>query len=332
MKVLVEQSASDTEPLQFGVPQGSCAGPVIFTLYISAFNRVVQKYPADLYGYADDHNIAFKFQAGNSQNEAAVFQQLDSCLNDIIQWMTAFKLKMNQSKTEIIVYGTRNNLVKLNITSVNVGECIVKCVNHVRDLGVTLTNTLNFDKHIQKKCQIAHVQLRNLRAIRRHLTQKSTETLVHGLVHSHIDFCNGLFTEVPAYQVSKLQRVQNHAARVVMNVSYEQPSDELLIKIHWLPVKDRIMFKVLAIAFRVINGTAPVYLREMFVPTRGRYRLRSQSETNFNIPRRRTKLADRSLSVVGPKWWNDLPCELKNIQSEASFRSKLKTHLFSRVY
>ena len=148
MKVLVDQSVSDTEPLRFGVPQGSCAGPVIFTLYISALNRVVQKYPEDLYGYADDHKIAFKIQAGNSQNETTILQQLDNCLNDIIRWMTSFKLKMNQSKTEIIMYGTRQQLAKLNITSVNVGGCDVKCVGHVRDLGVIMTNTLNFDRHI----------------------------------------------------------------------------------------------------------------------------------------------------------------------------------------
>ena len=191
-----------------------------------------------------------------------------------------------------------------------------------------MTNTLNFDIHIQKKCQIAHVQLRNLKAIRKHLTQKSTETLVHGLVHSHIDFCNGLFTEIPAYQINKLQRVQNHAARVVLSSSHDQPSAVLLKQLHWLPVKARIMFKVLVMVFRVINGTAPVYLREMFAPTQGRYRLRSQSDIYFHIPRRRTRMADRSFAVVGPKWWNNLPSDLKNIDSEQNFRSRLKTYLF----
>jgi len=140
---------------------------------------------------------------------------------------------------------------------------------------------------------------------------------------------------IPKFQPTKstnYSESKNHAARVVMNASYEQPSAELLKELHWLPVKARVMFKVLVIVFRVINGTAPVYLREMFVPTRQRYRLRSQSDTNFNIPRRRTKLADRSMAVVGPKWWNDLPSYLKNIQSEASFRSKLKTHLFRQFY
>lgn len=131
MKVLIEQSASDTEPLKFEVPQGSCAGPVIFTLYISALNRVVQKYPADFYGYADDHKIAFRIQAGNSENENFVLQQLSSCLSNIITWMTTFKLKMNNSKTEVILYGTRQQLAKLNISCINAGGCEVQCKDHV---------------------------------------------------------------------------------------------------------------------------------------------------------------------------------------------------------
>lgn len=92
------------------------------------------------------------------------------------------------------------------------------------------------------------------------------------------------------------------------------------------------MFKILVTVFRVINGTAPAYLKEMFTPLQGRYQLRSKSELCFTVPRRRTKLADRSLAVVGPKWWNALPSSLKNIKSEASFKSKLKSHLFRQFH
>jgi hypothetical protein len=332
MKVQIENSTSDSELLKFGVPQGSCAGPVLFTMYIAALNRVVKKYPASLYGYADDHKIAFRIQAGNLHNESVVMQQLEGCLDDIISWMTKFKLKMNNSKTEIIIYGTRQQLSKLNIASVRVGGCQVKCVDHVRDLGVYMTNTLNFDHHIQKKCQIAHVQLRNLKQIRRHLSQKSTESLVHGLVHSHIDFCNGLFADIPSYQIDKLQRVQNHAARLVTNASFDQPSANLLKQLHWLPVRARIMFKIIVTVFRIVNNTSPNYLKEMFLQSKSRYRLRSRSDRNFIVPRRRTKLADRSLAVVGPKLWNELPNDLKNICSELEFRRKLKTHLFTQFY
>ena len=66
MKVVIENSFSDTEHLKFGVPQGSCADPVIFTMYIAALKNIVQKYNLELYGYADDHKIAFRIQIGDA--------------------------------------------------------------------------------------------------------------------------------------------------------------------------------------------------------------------------------------------------------------------------
>ncbi len=205
-----------------------------------------------------------------------------------------------------------------------------------RDLDVQMNSTLNFDNHIQKKCQIAHMQLRNLKAIRKHLTQNSAEILVHGLIHSHLDFCNGLFTNIPAYQLDKLQRVQNHAARVVTGATYDQPSAEILKTLHWLPVRARIMYKVIVTVFRVVNGTAPLYIRKLFNPIQGQYRQRLRSSSSsviqFEIPTTRTKLADRSLAVVGPKWWNLLPNHLQNLACESLFKSKLKTYLFGRFY
>ena len=169
-------------------------------MYISVLKKIAQKYNLELYGYADDHKIAFRIQAGDAQNQANVLKQLNECLKEILQWMTMYKLEMNNSKTEIMLYGTKQQLAKVKIPSVNVGGVEVKCVDHatVRDLGVLMENILSFDRLIRKKCQIAHVQLRNLKGISKHLSQKSTEILVHGLIHSHIDFCNGLFSDIPA--------------------------------------------------------------------------------------------------------------------------------------
>jgi hypothetical protein len=71
------------------------------------------------------------------------------------------------------------------------------------------------------------MQSRNLKVIRTHLTQKSAEILVHGLIHSHLDFCNGLFADISAYQLDKLQRVLNHAARIATAAAYYQSSAEI---------------------------------------------------------------------------------------------------------
>ena len=92
------------------------------------------------------------------------------------------------------------------------------------------------------------------------------------------------------------------------------------------------MFKVLVIVFRVVKGTVPIYLQSMFTHAQGSYRLRSSVGIKFRVPRHRTKIADRSLAVVGPKWWNVLPGHLKSADSETTFKSKLKTYLFERFH
>ena len=84
--------------------------------------------------------------------------------------------------------------------------------------------------------------------------------------------------------------------------------------------------------FRVVQGTAPVYLGSIFKRVQGNYRLRSTNEIRFIVPRTRTRVAERSIATVGPKWWNALPNDIKTCTNETSFRNKLKTHLFAKFY
>ena len=87
------------------------------------------------------------------------------------------------------------------------------------------------------------------------------------------------------------------------------------------------MFKILVTVSRDVQGTAPVYLGSMFKRVHGNYRLRSSNEIRFIVPRTRTRVADRSITTDGPKWWNALPNDIKTCTNETSFRNKLKTHL-----
>ena len=88
MRVLVKNSTSKSIYVNYGIPQGSCAGPVVFTLYIISLNKVVRKYSPELYGYADDHKLAMTYLAGNNDVEASIKSELETCLQDIIGWMT----------------------------------------------------------------------------------------------------------------------------------------------------------------------------------------------------------------------------------------------------
>ena len=107
-----------------------------------------------------------------------------------------------------------------------------------------------------------------------------------------------------------------------------------LYDLHWLPISRWIQYKTALICFHIVSGTAPPYLTELhhlYSPSRS---LRSSADTRiFRIPRmgRRT-LGERSCQYIGPVLWNSLPFSVRHSSSLSSFKSKLKTHLFSSAY
>ena len=123
---------------------------------------------------------------------------------------------------------------------------------------------------------------------------------MHGLIYSHLYFCSGFLTEISKYQIDRLQRVKKRAARIVIDVPHSQPCNEILRPLLWLTINARVMFNVLVLMFRTKCETASTYIRELF--TTGERRYRSSDKKDFDIPRTLTKMTDRSIAVIGPKW------------------------------
>ena len=114
-----------------------------------------------------------------------------------------------------------------------------------------------------KASSVAFFHLYNIRRIRKYISKENTETLIHAFVSSRIDYCNSLLYGVPNCHLHKLQRVQNAAVRLIFEESKYCHVTPLLKSLHWLPVKYRIIFKVLLITFKAIHGLAPVYISEL---------------------------------------------------------------------
>ncbi len=259
------------------LPQGSCLGPVNFTQYASTLFDVIHKHLESAHGYADDHQVYLAFSPNTLSSQQNAIAKMEECLRDIKSWMLKYELKMNDSKTEFLIIGSHQQLEKIEFDSIRVGHCVVKAVDSVRDLGAYLDKNMSMDTHIATKCCAAFMQLYNLRRIRKYLTRQATETLVHSFIFSHIDYCNALLHEVPDYQIAKLQRIQNMAAKLIFRQPKFSHVSPLLTELHWLPVKYRINFKLHILTFKGIHQLAPEYICNMFIVKSNRYSYRSST-------------------------------------------------------
>jgi len=122
---------------------------------------------------------------------------------------------------------------------------------------------INGSSHNENKlCSILLFNLYNIRRIRKYFSKECTETLIHAFISSRIDYCNSLLYGLPAYQIQKLQRVQNSAACLLFEESKFCHITPLLRALHWLPVAYRIVFKMLLLTFKAIHKLAPTYISE----------------------------------------------------------------------
>ena len=194
-------------------------------------------------------------------------------------------------------------------------------------------------EHVRKICCSAYYQLRQLRVVRKSLSTKACEALVHAFVSNWLDYCNCLLFGIADKQLDFLQSVLSSAARLVLRKrKFDSISSDMRDKLHWLPVKQRIYYKICMLVYKCRRNEAPVYLVEMLHPVvpSSRYNLRSEFEKmyDFVIPRTRSvRSGPRSFSVSDPTLWNSLPFSVKETASLniGTFNKVLKTILFSRI-
>ena len=198
-----------------------------------------------------------------------------------------------------------------------------------------LDRNLSMDAHITRTCSTAFYYLYNIRRIRPYLSRQTTEILVHAFITSRLDYCNSLFYGIPSYQLHKLQRIQNAAARLIFRESKFCHITPLQRLLHWLRVKQRIQFMILLLNFRAIHGSSPQYIMDLITvkePTR--YCLRSQNSITLMRPRGKflETLGDRSFSAAAPKVWNSLPAEIRNLDVLTCLNHQLRLLFLTNIF
>ena len=167
------------------------------------------------------------------------------CVAEIRMWTSSNFLKLNDSKTEVIVFGSAQQLKKTELNTIRIGYCLVTVTHDVRNLGVQFDADMRMESQVTAVCKSAICHLRTISRIRRYLTAESTEQVIHAFVTSRLDVGNALLHRLPLNQI-RLQIVQNWAARLVDGATELSLAIPLLINLRWLPIAVRVELKNIA--------------------------------------------------------------------------------------
>ena len=147
------------------------------------------------------------------------------------------------------------------------------------------------------------------------LSDETAQMIACSIVASRLDYCNTILYGAPQSSLDKLQRVQNNLARVVCQRSRITDARPLLQSLHWLPIRERILYKTALLTFKTRLASSPPYLADLLqlrLPTRS---LRSSDAPLLTVPRTQTALAARAFSVAAPTVWNSLPSNVWSCDS-----------------
>ena len=284
--VQIRDTSSSDRQVTCGLPQGSVLGPILYLVFTSPLGAILRRHGVGFHMYADDTQLYLGdhgMETTKVEDFVSARTRVEVCLRELNQWMLLNSLRLNNDKTELLVLHAKHR-PKSPLDSITVGDDTVEPTSSARNIGAVFDDTMSFEEHVNELCRTALYHIRNISRIRPCLSIDSTKTLVHALVTSRLDHCNSFLYGLPGYLIQRLQYVMNAAAKVITCKRKFDHVTPLLIELHWLPVRQRIVFKILLYIFKALHGATPTYPTELISPYVPRRALRSADQLLLEQP------------------------------------------------
>jgi hypothetical protein len=334
-RVKVGNVYSKQQILDFGLPQGSCVGPKMFSFYTHPIADIIKRYnDVNFHCYAEDTQLYISFDPRVPGESEKALSVLTKCIDEVSGWMAQNMLCLNNDKTEFIIVANPRFLNSLSDISLRVGDTIINPRPHVRNLGVEFDSSLNMSHHVSTLCRSLNFHLRNLSRIRMFIDDATCHHAVRALITSRLDYSNSLLYGTATKEINRLQRLQNRAAKLIFNAPKYDHVSPYLQELHWLPVMERIEFKILVIVFKYFTDCAPSYIEDLISMYRpGRSGLRSGLDSRIlSKPKTNLVSAKKGFYAAAPTLWDNLPHKIRHAKSLNEFKKMLKTHLYLRKF
>ena len=244
-------------------------------------------------------------------------------------WCCQNSLLISADKTKILIIGVPQPLRRVPSVAISILGKEITPVPVARDLGVFIDQYLTYDEHLTQtaaKCLCKLVQINRIK----HLLDKETLLLlINAFDFSKLFYCSTVWSNTSKSNVSKLQRVQNFAARIILGLRKFDHISQGIKSLKWLPVKDRLYLNDAIMMYKCINKLAPDYLADKFVQRSHIHNRNTRSRNQLDIPRCRISTGQRSFVYRGTQLWNSLSYDVRTAKCPKVFKRRLINILLS---
>ena len=312
---------SEIGDIEVGVPQGSCLGPLLFLIYINDLPQAVQDSTVSM--YTDDTSLCYQSSDITQLNEA-----INGDLKQLDTWLQGNKLSLNVAKTHSMLVSTkqRHNILQSQNKDLDlkIRENGLQVVQKTKYLGVEIDCSLDWKEQIKAVSTKVSRAVGFLMHAKSFLPKDTLKSIYTGIVEPHFRYCCSVWGCAGSTEINQLQKLQNRAARIVTNSSFDAPSIPLIESLGWKTIQELIQNESRTMVVKSLNGLAPQSLCNLFTKSSqcSSYSLRN-TETDLRLPLMKTANGQKSFSYRGAKLWNSLSAESKQATSLSCFKQTI---------
>ena len=250
--------------------------------------------------YADDTQLYVSFKSSEKQQSIYSTEQ---AADAVLRWFIINGLQSNPAKTEVMFLETSQNLSHSTISdckTFDMSGTVINVTDQIKSLDVYIDSRLSFNKQVSCICKASYSNIKALRKIRSTLDLETAKTVANAIVSAQLDYCNSILYGTSKANINKLQRIQNTLARVVSGCQRYDHITPVRKSLHWLPISEKIIYKIASITFKSKQTGQPAYLSDLLHPYVPARQLRSSGENKLAVPFTRIEAASKSFSVAAP--------------------------------
>ena len=309
---------SDEQQLTHGVPQGSILGPLLFSIYVNDIKDVVKH--CKILNYADDTTIYY-----SSSHPSNIQIAINQDIRNLERWFSTNKMKLNEKKSEFMKVHPTNTKNKYENIHISVKGKYIQHSQHLKILGVNISENLKWDRHINNTIKNCKYQLRSFRRAAAYINEDEKKLLYNSCIASRLSYADIIWKETTARMKTRLQVIQNESARIILMKKPRESAKPLLKELGWLNLEKKRQLHAEVLLHKIQKGNAPTALEEML----NEYKRSINTNTRqgrcegLTYPGYRTNIMTNSYFISTIKTWNKLPIEIRETKTSNNFKSKL---------